>query len=312
VSAEDEAMPGHRSIFELWAEVKREIGPVGKDSYNKQQGFNFRGIDAVVNAAAPALDKHGVIIIPQLRKTEYVTVETGQKRTLMGHVRLEVAYLITGPRGDHLPEIVVPGEAMDSGDKATPKAMSVAYRIALLQALNLPTGDPDPDESSYERSPRSAGDAWDSAAAAPAPANTEQLKAKIAAVATTAGAEALFTELRALRNSGKLSDEQAMDLKNLLDARVEEIRAQAREAREQQPAAGAAGRPGDDADWVAAFRKSLAGAEKPEDLDGKRGEVGRAIIENRVTAETGNQLVKEWSARKAELEQPAREEVPAA
>jgi hypothetical protein len=31
--------------------------------------------------------------------------------------------------------------------------MSVAFRIALLQALALPTSEPDPDASSYERSP---------------------------------------------------------------------------------------------------------------------------------------------------------------
>jgi hypothetical protein len=44
------------------------------------------------------------------------------------------------------------GEAMDSGDKAVAKAMSVAFRIALLQALALPTDEPDPDSYSYERS----------------------------------------------------------------------------------------------------------------------------------------------------------------
>ena len=42
---------------------------------------------------------------------------------------------------------------MDGGDKATAKAMSVAFRIALLQALALPTSEPDPDSTSYERSP---------------------------------------------------------------------------------------------------------------------------------------------------------------
>jgi hypothetical protein len=40
---------------------------------------------------------------------------------------------------------------MDSGDKAVPKAMSVAFRTALLQALALPTDEPDPDASTYER-----------------------------------------------------------------------------------------------------------------------------------------------------------------
>jgi hypothetical protein len=45
------------------------------------------------------------------------------------------------------------GEAFDMGDKATAKAMSVAYRTCLLQALTIPTDDPDPDESSYEQAP---------------------------------------------------------------------------------------------------------------------------------------------------------------
>src|SRR5690606_40176303 len=57
------------------------------------------------------------------------------------------------PAGD-TSECVSIGEAMDSGDKATPKAMSVAMRVALLQALCIPTDEPDVDSQSYERSPR--------------------------------------------------------------------------------------------------------------------------------------------------------------
>lgn len=141
-----------KTIYELFAEVKREIGPVGKDGVNKSQHYNFRGIDAVVNAAAPHLDKAGVLTVPMLQTIDYSTVEVGQNRTPMGHVRVTVIYRFTGPEGDSF-DALVPGEAMDSGDKATAKAMSVAYRIALLQALNLPTSDVDPDSQSYERSP---------------------------------------------------------------------------------------------------------------------------------------------------------------
>jgi hypothetical protein len=153
------------TIFELFGEVKRAVGPVGKDSRNKQQGFNFRGVDAVVNATADALDRHGVIIIPMLESVDYSTEEVGGNRTPMAVTRVKVCYRFTGPRGDHF-DVIVPGEAMDSGDKGTAKAMSVAYRIALIQTLNLPTGDPDPDSQTYERSPRggSAGAAFDNAA----------------------------------------------------------------------------------------------------------------------------------------------------
>jgi hypothetical protein len=153
------------SIYEVFAAVKREVGPVGKDSRNQQQGFNYRGVDAVVNAVAGALDKHGVITIPMLEALDYSTVEVGKNRSLMAHVQVKVTYRFAGPGGDYF-DAKVPGEAMDSGDKATPKAMSVAYRIALLQTLNLPTDEADPDSQTYERSPRavSAGDAWESAA----------------------------------------------------------------------------------------------------------------------------------------------------
>lgn len=142
------------SIHAALAAVKDGIGAVGKDQRNTMQNFNFRGVDAVVNAAAPLLNKHGVITVPEvLDAPVYETVEVGSKRTPMAHVILRVAYHFYGPAGDAIRAVVV-SESMDSGDKAMPKAMSVAYRIALLQVLNLPTTEKDPDEESYERSRR--------------------------------------------------------------------------------------------------------------------------------------------------------------
>jgi hypothetical protein len=139
------------TIFEVLNKVKSSIGAVGKNERNTMQNFNFRGIDAVVNAAAPALNEHGVIITPEIVESNYETVEVGQKRTQMGHVTVVVKYTFWGPSGDYVSSTVL-AESMDSGDKACAKAMSVAYRIALLQTLNLPTTDPDPDSVSYERS----------------------------------------------------------------------------------------------------------------------------------------------------------------
>jgi hypothetical protein len=118
---------------------------------NTQQGYNFRGIDGVVNAVGPALRKHGVVIIPTLLESNYRDIEVGKNRTLMREVTVTVRYTIHGPAGDTLEGTVV-GESMDSGDKGTAKAFSVAYRTFLLQALTIPTHQPDPDEQSYERS----------------------------------------------------------------------------------------------------------------------------------------------------------------
>lgn len=138
-------------IAQALSEVMKAVGGIAKKDRNIAQGFNFRGIDSVVNAVSPALQKFGVIVVPSVEDYEYHTVEIGRNRTAMGHVKVKVTYTFIGANGDAIRTTVV-GEAMDSGDKATAKAMSVAFRTALLQALCLPTDEIDPDAESYERS----------------------------------------------------------------------------------------------------------------------------------------------------------------
>ena len=125
------------------------VQAVRKDSKNQAQRFNFRGIDAVMNAVGPALRKYGVVILP-----EEVDVHRSNGTTASGkqtaEVVIKVTYRIYGPNGDSIHGKVA-AEAMDFGDKAIAKAMSVAYRTFLLQALTIPTDEPDPDSESYER-----------------------------------------------------------------------------------------------------------------------------------------------------------------
>lgn len=139
------------TIVQSLAKVMEDIQAVGKKERNTAQGFNFRGIDAVVNAVAPALRKHQVVVVPRVIDHTYGSVEIGKNRTPMSHVILKVSYTFIGQANDTI-ETIVLAEAMDSGDKAVSKAMSVAFRTALLQSLALPTDEPDPDTSSYERS----------------------------------------------------------------------------------------------------------------------------------------------------------------
>lgn len=140
-----------KTIVQSLNEIMKAVGAISKSDRNAAQGFNFRGIDSVVNAVSPQLQKHGVVVVPSVQDYEYQSVEIGKNRTVMGHVKVKVTYTFVGPQGDALTATVV-AEAMDAGDKATTKAMSVAFRTALLQALCLPTDDADPDASSYERS----------------------------------------------------------------------------------------------------------------------------------------------------------------
>ena len=142
-------------IYKLLNEVMKDVGAVRKAERNTHQNFSFRGIDSVVNAVSPAFRKHGVVAFPQMISNDYETVTIGERRTQMGYARLVVKYVFAAPDGSSV-EVVVPAEAMDSGDKATAKAMSVAYRTALLQTLCLPTDESDPDADTYERSSETA------------------------------------------------------------------------------------------------------------------------------------------------------------
>lgn len=134
------------------AAVMADVGAVAKNDRNQAQNFNFRGIDAVINAVGPAFRARGVIALPLVEDAHYEQIEVGKNRSLMRQCTLTVRWRFVGPAGDHMDAVVV-AEAMDSGDKATSKAHSVAYRTALLQVLCIPTDDPDPDATSYERAP---------------------------------------------------------------------------------------------------------------------------------------------------------------
>ena len=145
------------TICAALAAVMADVTHVGKEGQNTAQGYAFRGIDGVLNAVGPAFRRHGVIALPHVEQSEHQLVEVGKNRTPMRQATVVVRYVFHGPRGDSL-DCVVAAEAMDSGDKATSKAMSVAHRTALIQALALPTHEPDPDERSYERAPAGQSD----------------------------------------------------------------------------------------------------------------------------------------------------------
>jgi len=139
------------NVQQAWAAVMGEVRELGKDQLHNSPGarFNFRGVDDVMNAVGPVLRKHQVSVVPthvdlQTRATQTSTGKATQEALVM------VQYAIHGPAGDSMAGGSA-GGAMDSGDKGVPKAMSVAYRTFLLQALCLPTHDTDPDAEAFER-----------------------------------------------------------------------------------------------------------------------------------------------------------------
>lgn len=134
-------------------EVMRRVEGIAKSSQNTQgSGYFFRGIDAVMNTVGPILRDLGLLVIPELREMTTEQVQYGNNRTYGFHTQVKVIYILQGPDGSSLTVGPIPGEAIDSGDKSTTKAMSVAFRTMWLQTLCVPTNEPDPDESTYAMS----------------------------------------------------------------------------------------------------------------------------------------------------------------
>ena len=126
----------------------REIDAIGKNKKNQQQGFNYRGIDDVYNALNPLLAKHGVFTAPEAMSISRETL-TNQKGTTLHFSIVTMKHKFYAEDGTSVDTIVV-GEGMDSGDKATNKAMAIAHKYALFQIFCIPTVDmPDPDAESH-------------------------------------------------------------------------------------------------------------------------------------------------------------------
>lgn len=133
-------------------EVMREVTHVDKgDTFNGgRTQYKFRGVDRVVQALSGAMRKHGLVMLPQCHSVpEWIPTVTANGNN-SNVVRVLVTYRIYCAEDGTFIELTTPGEAMDTGDKAVSKAMSVAWRTALIQAFNLPTGEPDPDSVNYE------------------------------------------------------------------------------------------------------------------------------------------------------------------
>lgn len=131
-------------IYKKMAEVMKEIGPVTKDQKNTQQGFKFRGIDQFVNALHPALVRHGVFMAP--RATSYTqelkeVIRSSGKPGVDKHVSILMEYDFFAEDGSKVTVGPVPAEGLDSGDKATNKALSAALKYALIQTFSVPTED---------------------------------------------------------------------------------------------------------------------------------------------------------------------------
>ena len=140
-------------VYQAINAVQKALSKVGisKDRKNQQgSGYMFRGIYDVYNVVSPLLAEHGLCILPRMISRHCEERQSKSGGTLF-YVTVEAEFDFVSAEDGSTHTVRTFGEAMDSGDKATNKAMSAAYKYAAFQAFAIPTeGDNDADAHTHE------------------------------------------------------------------------------------------------------------------------------------------------------------------
>ena len=141
------------SVYKAINAVQAELAKTGisKDRTNTQgSGYKFRGIDDVYNSVSPLLAKHGLCILPRVLTRNCAERQSKQGGALF-YITVDVEFDFVSSEDGSKHTVKTFGEAMDSGDKATNKAMSAAYKYAVFMAFSIPTeSDNDADLHTHE------------------------------------------------------------------------------------------------------------------------------------------------------------------
>jgi len=144
-------------VYKAINAVQDELSKIGitKSRTNSQgAGYKFRGIDDIFNTISPLLAKNGLCILPRVLARECVE-RISKNGGALFYVTVEVEFDFVCAEDGSKHTVKTFGEAMDSSDKATNKAMSAAYKYATLQAFSIPTeGDNDTENQSPEVTPK--------------------------------------------------------------------------------------------------------------------------------------------------------------
>ncbi|MBG5882791.1 MULTISPECIES: ERF family protein [Providencia] len=145
-------------VYKAISNVAKELAEKGISKEKPEGGgvnYAFRSIDAVYNALAPVLVKHGLLILTRCTERS-VCERTSKGGGVLNYVTVKAEFDFVSVSDGSKHTVMTYGEAMDSGDKATNKAMSIAYKYAAFQAFCIPTEETavDADSEVHDVAPR--------------------------------------------------------------------------------------------------------------------------------------------------------------
>lgn len=148
---EDSAVNTGPTTAQRIVAVMAAIGNIGKDGHNEQQGYDFRGIEHVAPAVRDAMIAHGLLCTPI--QSELLDAYSNPTRSggLMFTKVVRITYAFRSANDpDDVVLAQVLGEGGDTGDKSVSKALTAAYKYALVQTFCIADGQTDADRTTGE------------------------------------------------------------------------------------------------------------------------------------------------------------------
>jgi len=217
-----------KKIHEALLAIMTGIDPIAKDKQNVQQGYKFRGVEAVYGVLNPMLIANKVLLIPECIE-HHIEQFASKSGGALFRAIVKMKYTLLSTEDGSSIECTMMGEGMDSGDKATPKAVSIAFKYLCFQLFCIPVeGADDPDKDSHNVAPKTIQPNQNANQQASQPAKQEPEKwlnetvkdgsyTREWAALMTAIAEGRVTSVSEVRQNFKVSKEIAIKIENLLN-----------------------------------------------------------------------------------------------
>lgn len=196
--------PARLGVLRAIQSVSRAMATygIGKNDKNASQGFNFRGIDSVLDALATPLVDAGLIVLPQV--VDRVATERPTKAGgVQYHVALTVHFRLTAVEDGSTEYVTFQGEASDAGDKATSKALSMAYKYFAFQTFCIPVKGL--DDADHETPAPSAPKASKPATKPQSDAPAQPLPENDTEIGALSEADVVLAEIRGAKTSAELA-----------------------------------------------------------------------------------------------------------
>lgn len=132
-----------KKIYPAMIKALQDVEAIGKNKRNQQQGFQYRGVDDAMNELHGVFARCGIFCVPEVLEQTREDRQTAKGGNLIYSI-MKVKFTFYADDGSSVSSVVI-GEGMDSGDKASNKALSVAFKYAVFQAFCIPTEAVDPD-----------------------------------------------------------------------------------------------------------------------------------------------------------------------